>query len=200
MKDEFFDQGRNGNRDGYTPRNEQAGRPAGRSARPRFARESRVGSSSMKPNRYDNASASGRWQERNERNGSSVWNERENRSQQRRFFSPERTMTIVRQPQQPVVGASVARLMAMAKMVPLIVQTAAKAMARVSVAAKAKTAVTNADPLVAATSPRISTAKRSALNMPRHILTPTSLFVSTSIWQMLVSAPVVMPISIYRQV
>ena len=89
MKDEFFDQGRNGNRDGYTPRNEQAGRPAGRSARPRFARESRVGSSSMKPNRYDNASASGRWQERNERNGSSVWNERENRSQQRRFFSPE---------------------------------------------------------------------------------------------------------------
>ena len=43
----------------------------------------------MKPNRYDNASASGRWQERNERNGSSVWNERENRSQQRRFFSPE---------------------------------------------------------------------------------------------------------------
>ena len=46
MKDEFFDQGRNGNRDGYTPRNEQAGRSAGRSARPRFARESRVGSSS----------------------------------------------------------------------------------------------------------------------------------------------------------
>ena len=43
----------------------------------------------MKPNRYDNASASGRWQARNERNGSSVWNERENRSQQRRFFSPE---------------------------------------------------------------------------------------------------------------
>ena len=89
MKDEFFDQGRNGNRDGYTPRNEQAGRFASRSARPRFARESRVGSSSMKSNRYDNAASSGRWQERNERNAGSVWNEHENRPQQRRFFSPE---------------------------------------------------------------------------------------------------------------
>ena len=89
MKDELFDQGRNGNRDGYTPRNEQAGRSAGRSARPRFARESRVGSSSMKSNRYDNSATSGRWQERNERNAGSVWNERENRPQQRRFFSPE---------------------------------------------------------------------------------------------------------------
>ena len=43
----------------------------------------------MKSNRYDNAAAPGRWQERNERNGASVWNERESRPQQRRFFSPE---------------------------------------------------------------------------------------------------------------